>query len=395
MWKTVKLGEVCDLQNGFAFKSSLFREEGLPILRISNIQNEEVSLEKLAYFVEEDYDISFERYKVLPNDLLIAMSGATTGKLGFNQSGQTLYLNQRVGKFEPKGGLDKKYLYYVLSTKVEENLSISKGAAQPNLSTQQIKDIAFPLPPIAEQQRIVAKLDAAFAEIDRAVELSNEKAKQAARLVQNAIREKTLSIMQQHGSKQLAELCDLQNGFAFKSTKFRDSGTPVLRISNIQDGSITTEKLVYASQDDYAENLDKYIVTKDALLIAMSGATTGKVGIQKSEQDFYLNQRVGMLKPKANLDRDFLYFFLSTKVEELLSISAGAAQPNLSTKQIKEIQLPNATLREQRDFSSALSRLSAEIDSLLSLSERTLNNLAALKSAILAQELQPPQSEAA
>ena len=68
----------------------------------------------------------------------------------------------------------------------------------------------------------------------------------------------------------------------------------------------------------------------------MSGATTGKVGINRSEQNFYLNQRVGMLTPKSTLDRDFLYFFLTTKVEELLSISAGAAQPNLSAKQIKE-----------------------------------------------------------
>ena len=258
----------------------------------------------------------------------------------------------------------------------------------PRANMNAILDFNFPLPPLAEQQRIVAKLDAAFAEINRAIELEREKVRQAECLLKNSIREKSLAVMQQYGSKPLDELCDLQNGFAFKSTKFRDDGMPVLRISNIQEGTITTDKLVYASQDDYSENLKRYIVKKEALLLAMSGATTGKVGINRSEQNFYLNQRVGMLTPKSTLDRDFLYFFLTTKVEELLSISAGAAQPNLSAKQIKEIQLPNALLAQQRDFSSALNKLNTEIDSLLSIYKITLGNLDVLKAAILAQELQ-------
>ena len=103
------------------------------------------------------------------------MQCVTTGKLGFNSTNQVFYLNQRVGKFTTKEKLNKKYLYYLLSTKVEENLSISKGAAQPNLSTEQIKNIEFLMPPLAEQQRIVAKLDAAFAEIDKAMELDKMK----------------------------------------------------------------------------------------------------------------------------------------------------------------------------------------------------------------------------
>jgi type I restriction enzyme, S subunit len=175
MWKTVKLGEICDFQNGFAFKSALFREKGKPILRISNIQNQEVDTRKPVYFNENDYDIDFTRYEVKPNDLVIAMSGATTGKIGFNKTSTTFYLNQRVGNLKPKAALNKYFLYYLLSTKVEENLNISKGAAQPNLSSEQIKNIEFSLPPLAEQQRIVAKLDAAFAEIDKALELTKQR----------------------------------------------------------------------------------------------------------------------------------------------------------------------------------------------------------------------------
>ena len=243
MWRTVKLGNVCDLQNGFAFKSSLFREEGLPILRISNIQNEEVSLEKLAYFVEEDYDIIFERYKVLPNDLLIAMSGATTGKLGFNQSGQTLYLNQRVGKFEPKGDLDKKYLYYVLSTKVEENLSISKGAAQPNLSTQQIKDIAFPLPPLAEQQRIVAKLDAAFAEIDRAIKATISSREYSHKILTQHLH-RTFSSQKDEAYKFVGDVAEHCLGKMLDKKKNKGELKSYLRNKNVRWFNVETDDLL-------------------------------------------------------------------------------------------------------------------------------------------------------
>ena len=78
MWKAVKLGDVCDFQNGFAFKSKLFKETGNPILRISNIQNEKIDTRKIVYFNPNDYNTDFTQYEVKPNDLLIAMSGATT-----------------------------------------------------------------------------------------------------------------------------------------------------------------------------------------------------------------------------------------------------------------------------------------------------------------------------
>ena len=76
-WQLIKLGEVCDFQNGFAFKSKLFKEKGLPILRISNIQQDKISYNHLVFFQKEDYDVDFEKYKVKKGDLIIAMSGAT------------------------------------------------------------------------------------------------------------------------------------------------------------------------------------------------------------------------------------------------------------------------------------------------------------------------------
>ena len=103
------------------------------------------------------------------------MSGATTSKLGFNTEGTVFYLNQRVGKFEPGKKLNKRFLYHFLSTKVEENLRISAGSAQPNLSTEQIKNFALPLPPIEDQAHIVAALEALATETQRLARLYQQK----------------------------------------------------------------------------------------------------------------------------------------------------------------------------------------------------------------------------
>ena len=80
-WKA--LGEVCSFQNGFAFKSNLFTEKGLPIIRIANIDGIKVNLDSLKYFNPSNYKENLSFYRIRKGDILIAMSGATTGKIGY------------------------------------------------------------------------------------------------------------------------------------------------------------------------------------------------------------------------------------------------------------------------------------------------------------------------
>ena len=156
-----ELGEVCDFQNGFAFKSSLFKENGEVILRITNIYNGVVNEKDLKYFSLDDYKENLENYIISNNDIVIAMSGATTGKVGINNTDKKFYLNQRVGKFVPHiTKLNNKYLYHFLLSKSSEILKNSSGSgAQPNLSTENIKKLIIPVPPLEVQNEIVRILD--------------------------------------------------------------------------------------------------------------------------------------------------------------------------------------------------------------------------------------------
>ena len=160
-WEIKKLGEVCDIINGFAFKSNLFTDEGENILRISNIQNGYVDLTDIAHFNKTDYPkINFEKYAVLEDDIVVALSGATTGKFGINKTGQKLYLNQRVAICrENTPTLNHLYLLYYLKTQAKSFLESAEGVAQPNLSTEQMKQYDIPIPPREEQERIVEELD--------------------------------------------------------------------------------------------------------------------------------------------------------------------------------------------------------------------------------------------
>lgn len=156
-----KLGEVCDFVNGFAFKSSLFREKGDRIIRITNIDGTNVNIDDVKYFWKTDYKNDLQPFLIKGGDILIAMSGATTGKIGYYNYEVDSYLNQRVGKFVPiKDKLSTRFLYHILRNKTEYLYVLAGGGAQPNLSsTKLIDSLEIPVPPLPIQEEIVRILD--------------------------------------------------------------------------------------------------------------------------------------------------------------------------------------------------------------------------------------------
>jgi len=164
-WKWIRMGDIMNFTNGYAFKSSDYRNDGVGIVRIGNIQNGDIFESNMKYVSREIISSIGENFNVYPGDLLIAMSGATTGKLGFNNTNNTFVLNQRVGKLEFIL-VEQKYFYNYLSTRIQENLAISAGSAIPNLSTEQINSMLIPLPPLSEQKRIIKKVDEVMKQLD-------------------------------------------------------------------------------------------------------------------------------------------------------------------------------------------------------------------------------------
>ena len=163
-WAMCKLSDLCRIENGFAFSSNDYKTQGIPLVRISNIIHNTIDTTDCAYIE----DVTDNKFKISKGDLLIAMSGATTGKMGVYPFDETAYLNQRVGniKILNKSLLFPDYRNTYMQSKVDEILKIAYGGAQPNISASVIGNFDFPLPPYKEQIRIVKTVQRIFGQLD-------------------------------------------------------------------------------------------------------------------------------------------------------------------------------------------------------------------------------------
>jgi len=146
IFKQELLGKYVKVIGGFSFKSEHYSEEGVPIVRISDIQGGTVSVDKVVR-IPEAFIGKGERYAIEPGDVLITMSGATTGKIGLvpqNINGLILQ-NQRVGNFKVTASekIHKTYLKHIVCSTAYQRqiLSTMAGAAQPNISSKQLENI--------------------------------------------------------------------------------------------------------------------------------------------------------------------------------------------------------------------------------------------------------------
>jgi type I restriction enzyme S subunit len=168
-WRSRQLSDICFISSGYAFKSNYFKNTGIPVIRISDIQQERVSSVNSVRVNAKLNDFE-EKFLVHKGDILIAMSGATTGKMGIYTDDEVVLLNQRVGNFLfycDDNNL-KKYVYYYLNLIAKDILKRAGGAAQPNIGKSQLENIKINLPPLIEQKRIVAKIESLFSRLDSA-----------------------------------------------------------------------------------------------------------------------------------------------------------------------------------------------------------------------------------
>ena len=165
-WAWCRLGKIAYCQNGYAFSSLEMKKEGeIPVIRISNIEANQISIDN-ALYVNESEELAI--FIVKKGDLLIAMSGATTGKFGIYNRDSTAYQNQRVGNiklFDDDETL-RNYRNLYIATQQALILQIAYGGAQPNISGDKICNLLLPLPPLAEQKRIVSQVEKLFAVLE-------------------------------------------------------------------------------------------------------------------------------------------------------------------------------------------------------------------------------------
>ena len=149
-WEEITIDICCDLIAGYAFKSKDFGEFDTKVIRIGDITPPFVHHDSAIGVNLANYDHrKIERYKIKYNDFVLAMTGATIGKVGRYISDVPSYVNQRVLLFKSKEGYDHSFIYYTINSYVFSQYvlnHIDSESAQPNISANTISKFSFKIP---------------------------------------------------------------------------------------------------------------------------------------------------------------------------------------------------------------------------------------------------------
>tara|TARA_B110000027_G_scaffold71312_1_gene76069 strand:- start:891 stop:2165 length:1275 start_codon:yes stop_codon:yes gene_type:complete len=350
-WDCVLFNEVAELRHGHQFRSYDFTTDGLKVVKITQIKrNGTINLSSCS-FIESNRLEEFNDDIIYKGDILIALTGATIGKIARYNSEEVVLQNYRVGNFFSKdeNKLNRDYLFQFLRSNLffHQILARQTQSAQQNIGKDEINNMDLFLPPLPEQKAI-AKVLTVF---DDKIELLQAQNKTLETMAQTIFKEwfgkYQIGDELPEGWRvgKLGDIANLKSGYAFKSKEFvKESTKKALKIKDLKgDGKVSLDAVSCVSNDVTKLSRVQYFRLKEGdIVLAMSGNTTGKIGvIPPHSNEVYLNQRVGkffMIKQDLN---SFLYSFLMSGnyEEKILSMGYGSAQPNISPSQIENIDI--------------------------------------------------------
>ncbi|MBD2028231.1 restriction endonuclease subunit S [Leptolyngbya sp. FACHB-711] len=322
-WQTVKFESVAGVQGGFAFKSEDVVSEGIALIRIGDINAQEVDI-KNAVRLPYEFGEKYSKFLLQDNDLLIALTGATTGKTGVIRTQNTpCLLNQRVGKFhiKEKNLLDYGWVKYWTRTPTIRNRiwELAHGGAQPNIAPSQIEGLKIPLPPISEQRRIVELLEQADALRKKRAE-ANE---MSDRILPTLFIKMFGDPATNSKGWKICKLSDLlrenpQNGLYLPKENYEEigskAGVEMVHMSDlfydiVKRGNL---KRVNISKSD----LEKYTLSHQDLLIARRSlvyeGAAKSCRIAESTQDLVFESSIIRIKPDIDqIKTIYLHYYLS------------------------------------------------------------------------------------
>jgi type I restriction enzyme S subunit len=284
-----------------------------------------------------------------------------------------------------KDKISNKYLSYFFA--VLDLSAFITGSAQPKLSQKKLNSIKIAVAPIAEQKRIVEKLDALLTRIDTAIKNLQESVALKNSLLQSALDGQFSAITERTTIESLAEV---KGGKRLpKGEKLIDEVTehPYIRVADFTDkGTIDLSGIKYISKEIH-EQIKRYVISKDDLYISIAG-TIGKTGFVPPELDganLTENAAKLVIKDKQQLDLSYLYLFTLTSD---FSAQAGlatktVAQPKLALTRLSKIEIPMCSLKEQKSLVSMIEELKSKIHVAEAVLLGKIEDLKSLKASIL------------
>ena len=362
---------------GSSLKKEFFIKEGVKVFEQYNPINNDPHW--CRYRIDKKKYEELKAFSCRAGDFLISCSGTLGKILLLPDNVEEGIINQALLKIRLNNKLVDNYYFLNLFQYEDFQKRIyidAVGSAIHNIASVNIlKEMDVIIPPLDEQKRIASALSKIDAYLENTIKLIEEKER-----FKRGIAKKLLTCKEGENipearfkgfnddwrKEKLSSMIKIQGGYAFKSSEFKKSGIPIIRISNISntDNNINMKEVVYYNE---IENEKSFIIKKSDLLIALSGAP-GKSSIYNLEEKAYLNQRVGLFKiiDTKKINNSFLYQYVFSSIfqNKLKPFITRGVQPNISPKDIENLDILLPSLKEQEKIGGYLSLLDAEIDNL-------------------------------
>ena len=350
MIREVKLGEICNILNGYTFKSKEYVEDGIRIIRITNVQKGIIQDTDPKYYKIDKIE-TLKNYMLKENDLLISLTG-NVGRVG--QISKDLLpagLNQRVGciRIKEKKDVSIDYLYqYFNSYNFERDcINNSKGIAQKNLSTEWLKNYKMKIPNLNEQNRIVNELK----KIQRLKKLKEQQLKELNQLIKS-------QFVEMFGDIKIKEkVKNVSVYFSRGKTPnyVEKSNIKVISQACIYWDEFKYEKAKYQDENKALKSLEKMIENGDVLITSTGTGTLGRCNVYYGEEHKYMaDSHVSILRLNYKEVNPifFKYYFMQEKVQKELyaeCVNGSTNQIELSKDRFLNfrILIPEITLQNQ------------------------------------------------
>ena len=395
-WQVKTLGDVCEFQRGLTYtKSDEVDVSDNIVLRATNIDlsTNLLSFDELKYISGK---VAVPNSKIVKKGslLICTASGSKShlGKVAFIDDDYGYAFGGFMGMLTPLKELLPKYLFHLMTSKGYKDFigALSDGANINNLKSDDLNRFPVPVPPLPEQQRIVALLDEAFAGLATAKANAERNLQNARAIFESHLQ----SVFSQRGEgwveKQLEDVCVIGDGNHSsnypKKEELVRAGIPFIRATNLVAGGISDEDMRYLSPEKHAQLKKGHLKTGDILFT--NRGEIGKTAIVDVNHDgSNLNSQIAWLRCGEILSNRLLFHVLnSNEIKSFLELSKnGAALQQFTIRQIKELKIPIPPKDLQGALVVRLDRLLEETQHLTRLYERKLAALEELKKSLLHQ----------
>jgi type I restriction enzyme S subunit len=325
-------------------------------------------------------------------DFLMVWDGARSGYIGRSLKGA---LGSTLVKIQFPG-VNLDYAYFYLQSKYLEINTRAKGTGIPHVDPELVWNYNFPLPPLAEQQRIVAKIEELFSELDKGIETLKTAQQQLkvyrqavlkyafeGKLTNPEVKEGVLP----EGWKMttLHEVTSkITDGEHFRP-KTTTSGIPFLSAKDVRDNGVSFHNPLFIDKETAAKALQRCCPTTGDILIVSRGATVGRMCLVNTDQTFCLLGSVILLKVDKSIFNKYLLFLLKSASinQKIISVSGATAQQAIYLRDIKGIEILLPPMDEQVKIVDEIELRLSVCDKIEESIEQGLQQAEALRQSIL------------